>query len=136
LRDQFVLDIFKLTIHETRTSITVNIKEDRLEAVLQKKVSNTARISIDSWLFTSLPHGHSVEHHLCAIDVTSGPALVSAAGAVNANLGGRDAVAAVPFGLGAAGHGQLPSLHAPFRGFTWTAVICSSRRMVVLSSGR
>ena len=114
----------------------MDIKEDWLEAVLQKKVSNTARISIDSWLFTSWPHGHSVEHHLCAIDVTSGPALVSAAGAVNANLGGRDAVAAVPFGLGAAGHGQPASLHAPFRGFTWIAVIGSSRRVVVLPSGR
>jgi hypothetical protein len=51
-----------------------------------KKVSNTAWISIDSWLFTLWPHGQSVAHHLCAIDVASGPALVSAAGAVNTNL--------------------------------------------------
>jgi len=70
-RDQFVSDIHRLTIHDTRTCITVSMQENWLQAVLQiakKKTSQTQpRQALIHGIYMEarmcyLPHGHSVKH--------------------------------------------------------------------------
>ena len=127
-RDQFVSDIHRLTIDDTRTCITVSMQENWLQAVLQiakKKTSQTQpRQALIHGIYMEarmcyLPHGHSVKHlnvhYRCQPSVQHGRWWLVLPGQWTQVCRWTDAVVAVPFGLvvrlllRGASHGRTPS---------------------------